>query len=452
MSASCSRQCLTPFLERNAWPFCHAFRKNKKLNFRGCLATGHRCAWRLCHSAAKTRLSNPSFERIDLSYIVEEETLRGYQSRYYYPVRLGDVFNDRYKVIGKLGFGSASTVWLCRDLRTHFKYAALKIYVNNSKYHRELPIYEEINDLHSTHAGQKYIREMYDSFELQGPHGRHICLVHQPLGISLGELKQLTPDGLFSAELIRQTLRCILSGVQFLHKEARVIHTDLQPSNMLLGIHDDTVLAKFERYEIENPCPRKELDDRTIYLSRPMPLSKGEPCITDLSEGRFGGQVHTDIIMPNVYRAPEVILGLPWGYEVDVWGFAMVLWDLFQPKRLFNPQDSDGQYSETHHLAQMTSLLGPPPLRFLQRCGEKADQYWDKDGNWKNLVPIPDTSLEQMDQRLEGEEKVRFMSFMRKMLQWDPEDRQDSESIYWDEWLLADLIESGEVVRSDISR
>ncbi|KAI7549012.1 kinase-like protein [Hortaea werneckii] len=220
---------------------------------------------------------------------------------------------------------------------------------------------------------------------------------------------------------------------------------------MLLGIHDYSVLAKFERYEIENPCPRKELDDRTIYLSRPMPLSKGEPCITDLSEGRFGGQVHTDRVMPNVYRAPEVILGLPWGYEVDVWGFAMVLWDLFQPKRLFNPQDSEGQYSETHHLAQMISLLGPPPLKFLRRCGEKADQYWDRNGNWKNLVSIPETSLEHVHQRLEGEEKAQFMSFMRKMLQWDPEDRQDSESIYWDEWLLADLIESGEIVRGDLS-
>ncbi|RMY15626.1 hypothetical protein D0868_00782 [Hortaea werneckii] len=381
---------------------------------------------------------------IDSSYVVEEETLSGYQSRHYYPVRLGDVLNDRYKVIGKLGFGSASTVWLCRDLQKQYKYVALKVYINNSKYHRELPIYEEINDLQSTHEGQKYIRKMYDSFELQGPHGRHICLVHQPLGISLGELKELTPDGLFSAELIRQTLRCILSGLQFLHKEAY-----LQPSNMLLGIHDDSVLAKFERYEIENPCPRKELDDRTIYLSRPMPLSKGEPCITDLSEGRFGGQVHTDRIMPNVYRAPEVILGLPWGYEVDVWGFDMVLWDLFQPKRLFNPQESEGRYSEAHHLAQMVSLSGPPPLKFLQRCGEKADQYWDRNGNWKNLVPIPETSLEHMDQRLEGEEKAQFMSFMRKMLQWDPEDRQDSESIYWDEWLLADLIKSGEIVRED---
>lgn len=94
---------------------------------------------------------------------------------------------------------------------------------------------------------------------------------------------------------------------------------------MLLGIHDDSVLAQFERNETEHPCPRKELDDRTIYLSRPMPLTKGEPSITDLSEARFGDQTHTDRIMPNVYRAPEVILGHPWGYPVDVWGFGMVV-------------------------------------------------------------------------------------------------------------------------------
>jgi hypothetical protein len=94
---------------------------------------------------------------------------------------------------------------------------------------------------------------------------------------------------------------------------------------MLLGIHDDSVLAKFEQYEMKNLCPRKELDDRTICLSRPMPLTKGEPSITDLSDARFGDAKHTHRIMPNVYRAPEVILGLPWSYPVDIWGFGMVV-------------------------------------------------------------------------------------------------------------------------------
>lgn len=38
---------------------------------------------------------------------------------------------------------------------------------------------------------------------------------------------------------------------------------------------------------------------------------------------------------------------------------------------------------------------------------------------------------------------------MRKMLQWKPEDRSDIQDIFMDEWLLADLIETGEVVRED---
>lgn len=108
---------------------------------------------------------------------------------------------------------------------------------------------------------------MYDSFALQGPHGTHFYLVHQPLGISLGELKELTPDGLFSPKLIRQTLRCILAGLQFLHKSESYTlvscpkdisfsigdsypyleFSHLQPSNMLLGTHDVSMLAKFEQ-------------------------------------------------------------------------------------------------------------------------------------------------------------------------------------------------------------
>ncbi|KAH9822018.1 protein kinase [Teratosphaeria destructans] len=409
--------------------------------------TAPRAVERVDHSRCSTIASHPSFERIDPTYLVEEETVRGYRPQHYYPVRLGEILHDRYKIIGKLGFGSASTVWLCRDLKREHDYVAVKVYINSSKYQRELPIYEEINDLKTTHQGQNYVRKMYESFDLEGPHGKHFCLVHQPLGISLGELKDVTPDGLFSAELTQQTMRCILSGLQFLHKDVRVIHTDLQPSNMLLGIHDNAALADFERYEEQYPCPRKELDDRVIYLSRPMPLTKGEPRITDLSEARFGDRAHTDRVMPNVYRAPEVILGLPWSYPVDVWGFGMVLWDLFQPSRLFDSRNSDGRYSEAHHLAQMIAIMGPPPLSFLQRCGPKAEQYWDKDGTWNNAAPVPDTNLEQMDQRLEGEEKARFLEFMRKMLRWDPEERHDCDALYWDEWLLADLIESGEVVR-----
>jgi hypothetical protein len=56
------------------------------------------------------------WENIDPSIIVEEESIPTYRPEKYYPVRIGEVFNDRYRVVGKLGFGSSTTVWLCRDL------------------------------------------------------------------------------------------------------------------------------------------------------------------------------------------------------------------------------------------------------------------------------------------------------------------------------------------------
>jgi serine/threonine-protein kinase SRPK3 len=56
------------------------------------------------------------------------------------------------------------------------------------------------------------------------------------------------------------------------------------------------------------------------------------------------------------------------------------LWDLFQPKRLFPAKDSEGRYSEAQHLAEMISVMGPPPVDLLRRAGEKAEQYWEPDG------------------------------------------------------------------------
>ena len=59
--------------------------------------------------------SNPNFERITAEKI-EEETFPDYLAIRYYPVRIGEVFASRYQVVGKLGYGAFSTVWLARDL------------------------------------------------------------------------------------------------------------------------------------------------------------------------------------------------------------------------------------------------------------------------------------------------------------------------------------------------
>lgn len=48
---------------------------------------------------------------------VEEEKVTECAAEQWYPVTIGEVISDRYKVLGKLGWGRTSTVWLCLDRR-----------------------------------------------------------------------------------------------------------------------------------------------------------------------------------------------------------------------------------------------------------------------------------------------------------------------------------------------
>lgn len=48
---------------------------------------------------------------------MEEEKLAWYSKDNFFPVKIGDVFHSKYQVVGKLGYGGYSTVWLCRDLK-----------------------------------------------------------------------------------------------------------------------------------------------------------------------------------------------------------------------------------------------------------------------------------------------------------------------------------------------
>lgn len=41
-----------------------------------------------------------------------EEGLENYQLGGLHPVRLGEIYNEKYKILRKLGYGRYSTVWL----------------------------------------------------------------------------------------------------------------------------------------------------------------------------------------------------------------------------------------------------------------------------------------------------------------------------------------------------
>jgi serine/threonine protein kinase len=125
---------------------------------------------------------------------------------------------------------------------------------------------------------------------------------------------------------------------------------DIKADNIMLGIADDSVFSDFEEEELQNPCPRKELDGRIIYTSRElkMPKAWGAPVLCDFGSALPGETEHLEDIQPNVYRAPEVILEAPWTYSVDVWNVGCMVRQIYQmvPVRILNLHHRFGTYSK----------------------------------------------------------------------------------------------------------
>jgi hypothetical protein len=59
-------------------------------------------------------------------------------------------------------------------------------------------------------------------------------------------------------------------------------------------------------------------------------------------------------------------------------------------------------------------------------------------GNWRGRAEIPTQTLEEREIRLEGDNKASFLGFLRKTLQWRPEDRSAAEELLADKWERGD--------------
>jgi serine/threonine protein kinase len=86
-----------------------------------------------------------------------------------------------------------------------------------------------------------------------------------------------------------------------------------------------------------DPSPRKVDGDYTVYLSRPFHRKKGwsgygMPLLSGFGEARQGN-VHDGLIQPDIYRAPEVILGMNWTSKVDIWNIGVLVSEAFYMSR-----------------------------------------------------------------------------------------------------------------------
>ncbi|KAM3460426.1 hypothetical protein NHJ6243_005921 [Beauveria neobassiana] len=301
------------------------------------------------------------FEVVDPAQKIEEERLPLYVRDEYYPMRIGEVVHEHYQVVAKLGYGTSSTVWLARDLRNG-KYWVLKVYINTLQHNQELLVYNYLAKAPSNNPNQlgfAHVRQSHEAFQIDGPAGKHDVLVMTPLVMSLKTFQNMQKERVFPRELIAGALEQVFLGMNILH-ESDVIHTDLHADNLLIALADDSILASVEQNEIDTPCARKQR--RKFY-----------PCFS--------------------------------------------AWDLLEKEKLFDVYDSESQeHNDACHLAAMTALLGPPPPAFLEKS-PVTRKYWDDDGNWTGLVPLPtERTFESLATALKGDDRDTFINFVECFL------------------------------------
>ncbi|KAJ5971958.1 protein kinase [Penicillium vulpinum] len=318
---------------------------------------------------APTLPHRPTHTMAAHSQAIEEQTLPLYHRKYYYPVKIGQVFNDRYRIISKLGYGAYSTVWLAWDERSYSvkvvliwaavadlesrenEYTSLKVSVQVDNNNAELsPVLNEINVLQrlkqfadEDHPGLDFTRLARDIFETESLSGRHYCTAYKPQGNSTRILQEKFPNAITP-----------------------------KPLNVLMEIDDNTNLEDIEDQESQDPnLPITSTINKTmpiiVYKSKPTMLElSGLPILTDYGQMRVvEGCVNQDWWMSDLYRAPEVLLHLPWGFPVDIWSIGVMTLELLEGKNLFDPIDRvHGQYVLPLALAQYIGYLGPPSTEY----------------------------------------------------------------------------------------
>lgn len=178
----------------------------------------------------------------------DEEDSEDYCKGGYHPVTVGEQFKDgKYTVVRKLGWGHFSTVWLSKDNVTG-KHVALKVVRSAAHYTEtaidEIKLLNKIVAAKPDHPGRKHVVSLLDSFEHKGPNGTHVCMVFEVLGENLlGLIKRWNHRGI-PMPLVKQITKQVLLGLDYLHRECGIIHTDLKPENVLIEIGDVEHIVK----------------------------------------------------------------------------------------------------------------------------------------------------------------------------------------------------------------
>uniref|UniRef100_A0A096M424 non-specific serine/threonine protein kinase n=1 Tax=Poecilia formosa TaxID=48698 RepID=A0A096M424_POEFO len=325
---------------------------------------------------------------------------------------------NSYEVLEFLGRGTFGQVVKCWKRGTN-EVVAIKILKNHPSYARQGQIEVEIlARLSSENAEEHNVVRALECFQ----HRSHTCLVFEMLEQNLYDFLKQNKFSPLPLKIIRPILQQVATALKKL-KDLGLIHADLKPENIML------VDPSRQPYRV-----------KVIDFGSASHVSKAV-CSTYL-QSRY-------------YRAPEIILGLPFCEAIDMWSLGCVIAELFLGWPLY---PGALEYDQIRYISQTQGL----PAEQLLNKGTKTTRFFTKESDspyasWRlktteeheketglkskearkyifsclddiahvNLVLSPDTS----DMQAEKADRREFVSLLKTMLLIDAEDRTVPSSV-----------------------
>ncbi|KAL0112223.1 hypothetical protein PUN28_011943 [Cardiocondyla obscurior] len=256
----------------------------------------------------------------------------------YYRVRVGETLDARYVVYGYTGQGVFSNVVRARDSARGNLDVAVKIIRNNEIMHRtglkELEILRKLND--ADPEDRFHCLRLFRHFF----HKNHLCMVFEPLAMNLREvLKKYGKDVGLHVKAVRSYTQQLFLALKLL-KRANILHADIKPDNILVS--ESKLVLKLCDFGSASHAHENEI---TPYLV-----------------SRF-------------YRAPEIILGIPYDFGIDMWSVGCTIYELYTGKIMFSGKTNNQM------LKYFMDLKGKMPNKLIRK-GSFKDQHFDSNCNF----------------------------------------------------------------------
>ncbi|XP_062332942.1 mitogen-activated protein kinase 9 isoform X2 [Osmerus eperlanus] len=250
----------------------------------------------------------------------------------FYSVQVGDstfTVLQRYQQLRAIGSGAQGIVCSALDTSLGIPVAVKKLcrpfqnQTHAKRAYRELVLLKCVNHkniirLINVFTPQKSLEEFQDLY-----------LVMELMDASLCQVIHMELDHERMSYLLYQ----ILCGIRHLHS-AGIIHRDLKPSNIV----------------VKTDCTLKILD---FGLAR-------TACTNFMM---------TPYVVTRYYRAPEVILGMKYKENVDIWSVGCIMGEMVKGRVIFQGTDHIDQWNK------VIEVLGTPSMEFMDRLMETVRNY-----------------------------------------------------------------------------